>query len=87
MADMIDVQPSFKAEVLESYELLSVVFINFDPEEPGERRSLLSSARVCRAFKRPALDLLWSKLPSFIPILKLLPQLGNCDGQEVSHLL
>jgi len=37
------------------------------------RRTLLSCALTCRAFKQSAMDVLWSSLESVKPLLSLLP--------------
>ncbi|KAH0832411.1 hypothetical protein J3R83DRAFT_13450 [Lanmaoa asiatica] len=37
------------------------------------RRTLASLARTCRAFSAPALDLLWMRLDSLDPLIKVLP--------------
>jgi hypothetical protein len=42
-------------------------------ESPGGKRSLARLARTCKAFKEPALDVLWRDLDSFVPLLTLLP--------------
>ncbi|KAH6901871.1 hypothetical protein BKA70DRAFT_1388294 [Coprinopsis sp. MPI-PUGE-AT-0042] len=70
-----------KADVLESYELLGIIFRGFGSSSQSERSELLAMGTVCRAFKRPALDRLWAVLPSFVPLLKLLPQLDEHEGQ------
>ena len=70
-----------KSEILKDYDVLFSIFGLLDNEATSGRRDLLSSARVCRAFKRPALDRLWAKLPSFLPVLALLPGLRERDGQ------
>ncbi|KAK7468686.1 proteasome regulatory particle subunit [Stygiomarasmius scandens] len=42
-------------------------------ESPGGKRSLSRIARTCKAFKEPALDVLWRELDSLIPIIGLFP--------------
>ncbi|KAJ3556058.1 hypothetical protein NM688_g2234 [Phlebia brevispora] len=42
-------------------------------ESPGGKRSLCRLARTCKAFKEPALDLLWRDLDTFVPLLTLFP--------------
>ncbi|KIJ63279.1 hypothetical protein HYDPIDRAFT_41125 [Hydnomerulius pinastri MD-312] len=45
------------------------------PERASEARvAVLSFARSCRAFKEPALDVLWSKLTSLEPLIRCLPR-------------
>ncbi|CAL1695167.1 unnamed protein product [Somion occarium] len=42
-------------------------------ESPNGRRSLSRLARTCKAFKEPALNVLWRDLDSFVPLLALFP--------------
>ena len=42
-------------------------------ESPGGKRSLARLARTCKAFKEPALDILWRDLDNFIPLVTLFP--------------
>lgn len=42
-------------------------------ETQGGRKSLARLARTCKAFKEPALDLLWRDLDSFVPLVTLFP--------------
>ena len=42
-------------------------------DTPGGRRSLVRLARTCKAFRDPALDLLWRDLDSLTPLLGLFP--------------
>ncbi len=42
-------------------------------ESPGGRKALARLARTCKAFKEPALDLLWKDLDSFVPLVSLFP--------------
>jgi hypothetical protein len=77
-------QSSPEADVLENYELLGIIFRHFGSASKSERRTLLAMATLCRAFRRPALDRLWADLPSFIPLLLLLPQLDEHGGELVS---
>lgn len=42
-------------------------------ESPGGRRSLSRLARTCKAFKEPALNVLWRDLDSLNPLLALFP--------------
>jgi hypothetical protein len=41
-------------------------------------------ARCCRAWKDPALDNLWSRLPWAVPLLHLIPGILEKDGIFVS---
>lgn len=42
-------------------------------DTPNGRRSLSRLARTCKAFKEPALNLLWRDLDSFLPLISLFP--------------
>ncbi len=42
-------------------------------DAPGGRRMLCRLARTCKAFKDPALDLLWRDLDTVIPLVTLFP--------------
>lgn len=42
-------------------------------ESPGGKRALARLARTCKAFKEPALDMLWRDLDTFVPLLTLFP--------------
>lgn len=43
-------------------------------------RDLAALARTCRAFKEPALDILWSDLQDPSPLLRCLPEILNQTG-------
>ncbi|KAF8441727.1 hypothetical protein L210DRAFT_441019 [Boletus edulis BED1] len=57
---------------LEIQEILLNVFGHCD-----SRADLPSLARTCRAFKEPALDVLWEELPSLSPLTRCLPEASN----------
>lgn len=72
---------SAQAVVLTNEDLLPIIFAFMDPEaffnniwdlEPTTRSNLFSAARTCKAFLNPAITLLWRKLESILPVLKLL---------------
>lgn len=44
-----------------------------DDRTPVGKRTLASLARTCRTFSAPALDLLWMRLDSLDPLIKVLP--------------
>ncbi|KAH7906104.1 hypothetical protein BJ138DRAFT_671320 [Hygrophoropsis aurantiaca] len=44
-----------------------------EPSDPNSRRLFSRLARTCRAFKDPALNALWSYLPSLKPLIQCLP--------------
>lgn len=41
------------------------------------KRDLATLARVCRSWKDPALDFIWERLPSILPLLHLTPHPVN----------
>lgn len=49
-------------------KLLEYIF-----DSSGGRRSLARLARTCKAFREPALDMLWRDLDSFVPLITLFP--------------
>ena len=46
------------------------------------RRSLARAARTCRGFARPALDVLWKRLPDDQPLADLLCEVGIATRQD-----
>jgi hypothetical protein len=42
-------------------------------ETPGGRKVLARLARTCKAFREPALNILWRDLDSFVPLVALFP--------------
>jgi len=51
------------------------------------KSSLCRAARCCQAWKDPALDCIWRRLPSAVPLLSLLPGflMENDSIVRVSH--
>lgn len=49
-------------------EILSIVFSSLD------RLHLPVVARICRAWEKPALDVLWKSMDDFLPLIDLFPQ-------------
>lgn len=47
--------------------------LEFIMDSPNGRRSLARLARTCKAFKDPALNMLWRDLDSLVPLLSLFP--------------
>jgi hypothetical protein len=47
------------------------------------QRTLFNLALTCKPLLEPALDSLWSRLPSVIPLMSLLPGLYVRDGKYV----
>ncbi|KAG2006700.1 hypothetical protein CC2G_014455 [Coprinopsis cinerea AmutBmut pab1-1] len=71
--------PTAKEDVFANYDLLSVVISSL--KDTTEGRAVLSKAAlVCQSFKEPALDALWEKLDSCVPLLKLLPNLKESES-------
>ena len=79
-------------EALKNEDILGLIFQHFDLE-PGSqtvaqsRKDLFSAAKTCKAFVEPALDLLWSILPSLLPLLLLLPSAEIDNDHYVSSIL
>lgn len=48
------------------------------------RMELRKLATVCKSFKDPALDLLWSCLDSLLPLIRVLPNLKMIENAYVS---
>ncbi|KAF8845099.1 hypothetical protein BDN67DRAFT_1007467 [Paxillus ammoniavirescens] len=65
-------------------EILQLIFeINLD----DEKSSLCRAARCCKAWKDPALDRIWRRLPSAVPLLSLLPGCSIEKGTiHLNHL-
>ncbi|KAF8202411.1 hypothetical protein BJ912DRAFT_920776 [Pholiota molesta] len=80
---------SAQAEVLTNEDLLPIIFAFMDPEaflnniwdlESTTPSNLFSAAITCKAFFNPAITLLWRKLESILPVLKLLSTFVLVDG-------
>jgi hypothetical protein len=56
----------------------------FDVCDEDGHSSLGRSARCCRAWKDPALDNLWRRLPCAAPLFRLIPGVLEKDGTFVS---
>ena len=70
-------------------DVLHLIFEHFDLQPSSStvvqtRKDLLSAAKTCRAFLEPALNSLWSVLPSFLPLLLLLPSAEVRNNRYVS---
>jgi hypothetical protein len=71
-------------------EVLRIILDHIDPDSsrPPALKTFYCLAAVCRAWKDPALDYLWTSLVSVDPLLALLPHvsalprnaLGNSDS-------
>ncbi|KAF6740869.1 hypothetical protein DFP72DRAFT_951696, partial [Ephemerocybe angulata] len=67
-----------------NYDLLTTIFRNLLPTDPTllprvevvlGRKQLRNLALICRSFRDPALDCLWTCLESLMPLVKVLPGL------------
>ncbi|KAF9011999.1 hypothetical protein BDQ17DRAFT_1405569 [Cyathus striatus] len=72
--------PSVVLQALMNCDILTEIFSLFDvePEKPSHTdhytcETLRIASLTCKAWTAPALDVLWSVLPSWIPLLSLLP--------------
>ena len=81
------------SEIVQNHDILSVIFgfLTVDPTSAIDvvrerRRTLLNAALACEGMKEPALDTLWSVLPSFLPLFRLLPCFSLVDNIHVSYL-
>ena len=68
--------------VLEIQEILSNIFSHYDPYPwtaagRNDLRLLAALARTCRAFKEPALDMLWQNLHDLSPLARCLPEASH----------
>ena len=63
---------------LEIQEILSNIFDHFFPvDDRAAATNLAALARTCRAFKGPALDLLWRSLDDLSPLARCLPEASH----------
>ena len=75
-----------KYSFLSSPELMAMTFSHLqvkNDEENLKYRCLLNAALTCKGFLDVALDALWEKLDSMVPLLKLLPALQVEDNEYV----
>lgn len=76
--------PLFLADSDVSYEIFKQIAC-YDKAEKGSyqkaRVNLISAALCCKGFKDGCLDVLWSKMPSIVPLLKLLPGIKEFQGR------
>ena len=59
-------------QVLMNDDLLRIIFQFCNSHSEGSSADLANYARVCRAFYRPAVGLLWTELSSITPLWHLL---------------
>ncbi|TFK17973.1 hypothetical protein FA15DRAFT_698256 [Coprinopsis marcescibilis] len=69
---LLDESPSPRNKVLADSYLLAEIFSAFGNHSYNQGQ-LLGLALVSTTFKGPALDILWSKMKSYLPLIKLLP--------------
>ena len=79
-----------KKSVLKNQYLMTMAFshlqlVQVDSEtiDKTNRQSLLNAALTCKDFLDVALDELWKRMDSFLPVLKLLPALQFEDDSFV----
>ena len=75
---------------LQNEDILHQIFNHFGLW-PGSRtavqtrKDLLAAGKTCKVFLKPALNALWSVLPSLLPLLLLLPSAEVVDNEYVSQ--
>ena len=92
-ANELTINRDVYSEIVRNHDILSVIFgfLVVDPTSAIDavrerRRTLLNAALACEGLKEPALDALWSVLPSFMPLFRLLPSFALVNGIHVSYL-
>ena len=71
---------------LEIQEILSNIFVYCSPSVLGKKPTtdLAALARTCRAFKEPALDVLWRELVDLSQLARCLPEVSHkLEGNKV----
>ena len=63
--------------------LLNIIRHCYPPGRWGVAPDLPILARTCRAFKDPALDVLWEELHDFSPLVRCLPSFEVCRNIQV----
>ncbi|KAJ3511288.1 hypothetical protein NMY22_g15693 [Coprinellus aureogranulatus] len=81
-------------DIFSNHDLLLIIFSNVQhadltaanrEERVQGRKELRNLAAVCKSFKDPALDLLWSCLDCLLPLIKVLPNLKVIDNAFYCH--
>lgn len=67
------------------FGLLAVDYSMKAEERRRTRKSLLTTALASKVFKECAMNLLWSIIPSLVPLLCLIPSFINLDGVYVRN--
>ena len=62
---------------LEIQEILSNIFDHCRSPYRRITADLLALARTCRAFKEPALDVLWREIDDLSPLVRCLPEASH----------
>ena len=63
-----NMSPSVLRDVEATRKLLEII-----QDTPNGSRTVARLARTCKAFNEPAMDVLWSELDSFLPLIGLFP--------------
>ena len=71
-----------KHSFLMNPDLMAMTFSHLPVENNENRRCLLNLALTCKDFLDEALDALWEKLDSMVPLLKLLPALVKVEHKS-----
>ena len=72
-----------KKSFLKNPDLMAMTFSHIQVKDDEKRRCLFNAALTCKDFLDEALDALWEKLDSMLPLLKLLPALQVEDDTYV----
>lgn len=57
--------------------LLNILGHCYSPGKRRETADLPALARTCRAFKEPALDVLWEELDNLAPLARCIPEVSH----------
>ncbi|KAF9041383.1 hypothetical protein BJ165DRAFT_1530113 [Panaeolus papilionaceus] len=89
-----DKLPSTQEEVLHNADLVLAIFgfmtvngLMKHEDALPIRKSLYAAAMTCKAFKEPALDMLWSVIPSLVPLFRLLPSFMTYENIYMLHYM
>ena len=64
-----------KDSFLKNPDLMAMTFSHLQVENDEKYRCLLNAALACKDFLEVALDALWERMYSWVPLLKVLPAL------------
>lgn len=79
-------RPESMLKAMKAQGLLGEICGSLQDAEHSRPCDLLSLACVCQAFREPALDKLWARLPSYVPLLQLVSRKNVHDGLIVRLL-